>query len=79
MSSLRMWGEFPDFAPCHPGGRNLRIFDRVSGFLRIYVLFNLTGTQSFVLQQLWIGPSQLLSTYLLKMTTDDGFGNNHKQ
>ena len=48
-------GESPDFAPhlpllpSPPGERrNLRIFDSVSGFLRIYVLFHLKLTKLFV-------------------------------
>ena len=35
--------------------RNLRTFDRISGFLRIYVLiFHLKVTKLFVLQHLWL-------------------------
>ena len=125
MSSLRGGGSgfctlSPPLCRSPPGWRNLPIFDRVSGFLRIHVLFHLKekkkeiwrrrrsirriiykflnvcpfnytavavsgkvfllkGTQSCVLQQLWLDQSQLLSKYLLKMTTDDGFGNYHKQ
>ena len=82
------WGESPDFAPRLPpcavssrggGRRNLRIFDRVSGFLRIYVLFHLKVTKLYVFIAVMACPSQLIRTNLLKITTEDNFGNFHKQ
>ena len=36
-------------------------------------------TKYLFLPQLWLGPSQLIGTYLLKMTTDNSFGNYQKQ
>ena len=66
----------PPHPPLVPRGRqNLRKIDHVSGFLRIYMLFHLKVTKSIVLQQLWLNPSQLIGIYLLKMTTEDSFGN----
>ena len=78
MSSLPIVGESPDFAsslpPCavSPGG------DEISGFsmsLRISVLFRLKAAKLYVMAC----PRQLIGTTLLKMTTDNNFGNYHKQ
>ena len=80
------WVESPDFAPCltpcavSPRGETKSPdFQSCAGFLRINMLFHLKVTQLCVLHQLWLGPSQLISKYLLKITTHDGFGNYNNQ
>ena len=76
------WGESPDYASRLPsfGGRwNLRIFYRVSWFLRIYVLFHLKVSKLYVFTAIMTCPIQLIGTNQLKMTTDDNFGDYHKQ
>ena len=76
MSSLRILGESPDFAPrlppcaISPGRRRN---------LRISPDFSVISLKSNKIIQFWLGPSQLIGTELLKMTTDDGLGNYHKQ
>ena len=47
------------------GRRNLRIFDRVSGFLRICVLFHCKLTQCFVITAVIAWLSHLIGKYLL--------------
>ena len=81
------WGESADFEPLLPlcavstGKDEIAVFSIASpdfsGFLRISVLFHLKVTKLFVLQQLWLSPSQLIGTYLLQMTKDDSLGNYH--
>ena len=82
VSSLRIFVRVSGFAPISPvvpsppgETKSLDFWSR----LRIYVLFHLKVTKLFVLQQLWLGPSQLINNFLHKMITNDGFGNYHKQ
>ena len=87
MSSLRIFGgslrilhPISPLVQSPPGGRrNLRIFDWVSRFLRIYVLFHLKVTKLYVFIAVVACQSQLIDTNLLKITMDDNFGNYHEQ
>ena len=74
-------GGAPDFVPRlplepDPPPLNFRSRLRISADLRAISLYKII---CFYSMQLWHGPSQLIGTFLLKMITDEGSDDYHKQ